>query len=117
MSSIRNEDLKITTNDRPSGARLIQLHGPLTMTTLFDFQDTVRQDRTRAILLDISDVPYMDSAGLGSVISTFVSCQGSKRGFAMFGISDRIQQLLDLTRVSGLMPCFASLEDAEAKMI
>ena len=115
MSSIRNEDLKITLSDRPSGARLIRLHGPLTMTTLFDFQDTIRQDRTRAILLDVTDVPYMDSAGLGCIISAFVSCQGSQRGFAMFGISDRIQALLDLTRVSDLMPCFASLEDAEAK--
>lgn len=115
MSSIRNEDLKITASERPSGARLIQLHGPLTMTTLFDFQDAIRQDRTKAILLDVTDVPYMDSAGLGSIISAFVSCQGSQRGFAMFGISDRIQALLDLTRVSGLMPCFATLEDAEAK--
>jgi anti-sigma B factor antagonist len=115
MSSIRNEDLKITASDRASGARLIQLHGPLTITTLYDFQDAVREDRTRALLLDITDVPYMDSAGLGSVISAFVSCQGSQRGFAMFGISERIQQLLDLTRVSGLLPCFASLEDAEAK--
>jgi anti-sigma B factor antagonist len=115
MSSIRNEDLKITTSDRESGARLIQLHGPLTLTTLYDFQDAVREDRTKALLLDVSDVPYMDSAGLGSVISAFVSCQGSQRGFAMFGVSDRIQQLLDLTRVSGLLPCFATLEDAEAK--
>ena len=115
MSSIRNEDLKITATERPSGARLIQLHGPLTMSTLFDFQDAVRQDRTKALLLDVSDVPYMDSAGLGSVISAFVSCQGTQRGFAMFGISDRIQALLDLTRVSDLMPCFASLEEAEAK--
>jgi anti-sigma B factor antagonist len=115
MSSIRNEDLKITASDRASGARLIQLHGPLTITTLYDFQDAVREDRTRALLLDITDVPYMDSAGLGSVISAFVSCQGSQRGFAMFGISERIQQLLDLTRVSGLLPCFASLEEAEAK--
>jgi anti-sigma B factor antagonist len=115
MSSIRNEDLKITTSERESGALLIQLHGPLTLTTLFDFQEAVRKDRTKALLLDITNVPYMDSAGLGSVISAFVSCQGSHRGFAMFGVSDRIQQLLDLTRVSSLLPCFKSLDDAEAK--
>jgi anti-sigma B factor antagonist len=116
MSSIRNEDLKITVSDRPSGARLLQLNGPLTLSTLFEFQETVRQDKTKPVLLDVSGVPYMDSAGLGSVISAFVSCQGSHRGFAMFGVSDRIQQLLDVTRVSGLMPSFASLEDAEAKL-
>jgi anti-sigma B factor antagonist len=85
------------------------------LSTLYDFQDTVRQDRIKAILIDMTDVPYMDSAGLGSVISAFVSCQGSQRAFALFGVCDRIQQLLDLTRVTGLLPCFATLEDAEAK--
>src|SRR5271170_2471176 len=103
MSSIRNEDLKITTTDRPSGARLLQLNGPLTLATLFDFQEMVRQDKTQPVLLDISGVPYMDSGGLGSVISAFVSCEGSHRAFGLFGVSERIQQLLDLTRVSGLM--------------
>ena len=116
MSSIRNEELKITTSDRPSGARLLQLNGPLTLSTLFDFQETVRQDKTKPLLLDVSEVPYMDSGGLGSVISAFVSCQGSHRGFALCGVSERIQQLLDVTRVSGLMPCFASLEEAEASL-
>jgi anti-sigma B factor antagonist len=116
MSSIRNEELKIATSDRPSGARLLQLSGPLTLSTLFDFQEVVRQDRTKSLLLDVSEVPYMDSAGLGSIISAFVSCQSSHRAFGLFGISDRIQQLLDVTRVSGLMPCFASLEEAEAKL-
>jgi anti-sigma B factor antagonist len=116
MSSIRNEELKITSSERPSGARLLQLSGPLTLSTLFDFQEVVRQDKTKPVLLDVSGVPYMDSAGLGSVISAFVSCQSSHRGFALFGVSARIQQLLDVTRVSGLMPCFASLEEAEAKL-
>lgn len=116
MSSIRNENLKITTSDLPSGARLIQLQGPLTLSTLFEFQEAVRADREKPILLDISGVPYMDSGGLGSVISAFVSCQGSHRGFGLFGVSERIQQLLDVTRVSGLMPSFASLEEAEAKI-
>lgn len=116
MTSIRNEDLKITISDRASGARLIQLSGPLTLSTLFTFQEAVRQDKTKPVLLDISAVPYMDSGGLGSVISAFVSCQSSHRPFGMFGVSERIQQLLDVTRVSGLMPSFASLEEAEAKL-
>jgi anti-anti-sigma factor len=116
MSSIRNEDLKITVSDRPSGARLLRLNGPVTISTLFDLQETVRQDKTKPLILDLSSVPYMDSAGLGSVISAFVSCQGSHRGFALFGVSDRIQQLLDVTRVSGLLPSYASLEEAEAKL-
>jgi anti-sigma B factor antagonist len=116
MSSQRNEDLKITISNRASGARLIQLNGPLTLSTLFDFQEAIRLDKTKPILLDVSGVPYMDSGGLGSVISAFVSCQSASRPFGLFGISERIQQLLDVTRVNGLIPCFGSAEEAEDKL-
>ena len=116
MPSVRKEDLKVAVSDLPSGVRLLQLNGPLTLSTLLEFQEAVRQDKTKSLLLDVSGVPYMDSAGLGTVISVFVSCQSSHRGFGMFGICDRIQQLLDLTRVSSLMPCFSSLEEADSKL-
>jgi len=113
MTSDRNEDLKLTITDRPSGVRLIELTGPLTITTLFDFQNVARSERTKPVVIDITGVPYMDSAGLGCLISVFTSCQASGRGFGLFGIAPRIQTLFEVTRVNGLLPCFPSLETAE----
>ena len=107
------ESLTIETLDGTSGARILKVSGPLTLQSLFEFQDVVRQERTKPIILDISGVAYMDSAGLGSVIGAFTSCQRTDRGFAITGISDRIRTLLAVTKVDGFLPCFDTFEAAE----
>jgi anti-anti-sigma factor len=108
------EDLKIEVLDSPSGARIFKLSGPLTIRTLFDFQDAARRAISQPVILDLGGVPYMDSAGLGCVISVFTSCQREKRGFGIVGVADRIRTLFQITHVDGLLPCFASTEAAEA---
>ena len=102
--------------DSPSGARIVKMIGALTLRTLFDFQQTVRQETTKAVILDLSGVSYMDSAGLGSVISVFTSCQRNNRAFAVTGMNERINTLFAVTHVDGLLPCFATLPEAEASI-
>ena len=111
-----SQKFKIETRDSASGARILKLIGPLTIQTLFDFQHVVREETTKPLILDLCEVPYMDSAGLGCVVSAYTSCQRNDRSFAMTGISCRIQTLFAVTHVDGLLPCFDSLEAAEASM-
>jgi anti-sigma B factor antagonist len=113
----RSEELKIESSDTPKGARLIKLAGPLTLRTLFDFQDASRKELSKPVIVDITDVPYMDSAGLGAIISIFASCQRTKRGFAVTGLSERIRTLFEVTHCDGLLPCFKTPEEAEAAVL
>lgn len=116
MTPGRSEDLIIEMSESPKGARLIKLKGPLTLRTLFEFQTVSRQETVKPDIVDLSEVPYMDSAGLGSVISLFASCQRNNRGFALTGVSERIRTLFQVTHVDGLLPCFASLDEADAAL-
>ena len=95
----------------------MKLSGPLTLQTLFEFQTAARQDHSKPIIVDISQVPYMDSAGLGCVISILASCQRTKRGFAVIGLTERIRTLFEVTGVNGLIPCFDTLDAAEAAVM
>ena len=108
------QNFRIELLDSASGARIIKLTGPLTIQTLFEFQDVARQQTEKPVIIDVTAVPYMDSAGLGSVVSVFTSCERAGRGFALTGLSDRIRTLFQITHVDGLLPVFASLELAEA---
>jgi anti-anti-sigma factor len=108
------QNLSIELLDSDSGARIMKLIGPLTIQTLFEFQDLARQQTDKPVIIDVSGVPYMDSAGLGVVVSVFTSCQRTGRGFALTGLSDRLRTLFRITQVDGLLPCFPSLELAEA---
>jgi len=99
--------------DSPKGARMMKLTGPLSLKTLFDFQQISRTETMRPVIVDLSGVPYLDSAGLGSIISLFASCQRTSRGFGIIGVSERIRTLFEVTHCDGLLPCFESIEAAD----
>jgi len=110
------EDLKIEVEQRPSGASVVQLQGALTLNSLFEFQDLMRKQAAPAIILDMSGVPYMDSAGLGAVLGVLASCQRHNRGFGVTGVTDRIKTLFTVGRVDGLIPTFESVAAAESRV-
>ena len=92
---------------------MIKLTGPLVLSNLFEFQDASRREADKSVIVDISGVPYMDSAGLGAVISIFASCQRTNRGFAITGVSPRIKTLFQVTHCDGLLPCFETVAAAD----
>lgn len=44
------------------GGRVLRLNGPLTLSNCFEFQNLVRADRDTNLIVDLSAVPYVDSA-------------------------------------------------------
>jgi anti-anti-sigma factor len=111
-----SQPFKIETLDSACGAKILKLLGPLTLQSLFDFQDVVREQTGHSLIVDLSGVEYMDSAGLGCVVSAYTSCQRHDRSFAIIGLTSRIQTLFKVTHVDGLLPCFDSLAAAEASV-
>ena len=103
----RNEDLHLEIVQRPSGVQLIQLSGPLTLRTLFEFQEAARHHAGHPLVVDAADVPYMDSAGLGALIGIFASCQRTGQKFGISRVPERVQVLFEMTGVAGMLPCFA----------
>ena len=91
---------------------ILRLRGPLTMENLASFQSALRRGNAPILFLDLSEVPYMDSAGLGSLVSAHVSVQKSGRRVVLTGVNERIGKLFEITRVESLFLTFPSLPDA-----
>ncbi len=91
---------------------ILKLSGPLTLGNMFGFQDQFRQMKPAFLLVDMSDVPYVDSAGLGVLVNGFVSAQDGHRRFALAGVTPRIQALMELTKVHTIIPVFENVEQA-----
>jgi anti-sigma B factor antagonist len=94
--------------------RILRLDGPLVMTTIFEFQATVRADKSQALIIDFSNVPYVDSAGIGALVGAYVTRQHGGRSLALVGVSDRIHNALKVTRVEQFFHFFDSVSAAEA---
>lgn len=94
--------------------RILCLKGPLTISNLFDFQARVRSNNLPALILDLSGVPYIDSAGIGALVGAYVSQQRSGRSLALAGVGERLHNALKITHVESFFQFFDSLPAAEA---
>jgi anti-sigma B factor antagonist len=101
---------------RHEGQRVLALSGPLTLTTLFEFQDAVRAESPPITIIDLSAVPFVDSAGLGSIINAHVSCAKSGRRLALAGVPDRVRTLLQITGVQHVFAVFPNAQEAQEKL-
>ena len=70
------------------------LPGLSTMTNLFDFQSQVRTDTSRTLMLDFTNVPYVDSAGIGALVGAYVTHQKDGRSLFLIGVNQRVQNAL-----------------------
>jgi anti-anti-sigma factor len=92
---------------------ILKVTGPFTMTDVFDFQNTIRDDASPVTLIDLTDVPYMDSAALGSLLGFHVSCQRESRKYGLFGVADRLKTLFRVAGVDGMLNIYPSAVEAE----
>jgi anti-sigma B factor antagonist len=81
---------------------------------LFDFQTRLREEKSRGIVIDLSDVPYIDSAGIGVLVNGMVSCKNHDRTLVLTGVTERVMTVLRVTRVDTLFHFAKSKADAEA---
>jgi anti-sigma B factor antagonist len=95
------------------GQRILRLNGPLTITTLFDFQSRVRSDTSQVLMLDFANVPYVDSAGIGALVGAYVTHSKDGRVLYMIAVNDRVQSALKVTRVEQFFHFVPSVEAAE----
>jgi anti-sigma B factor antagonist len=105
--------------DREAGkapsTRIVRLTGPLTLRNVFDLQAQMRAEEPATItILDLTGVPYMDSAGMGVVVNYHVHCQNRGGKFVAAGVSPRILELFKITKVDAVIRMAANSEEAEA---
>jgi anti-anti-sigma factor len=105
--------------DREAGklasTRIIRLTGPLTLRNVFDLQTQMRAEEPATItVLDLSGVPFMDSAGLGVVLNYYVHCKNRGGKFVAAGVSPRILELFKMTNVDSVIRMAANSDEAEA---
>jgi len=82
-----------------AGERTLRLTGPLVLANLFDFQAKIRSDSSRTLNLNFAAVPYVDSAGIGALVGAYVTREKDGRGLYLIGVSQRVKDALQVTRV------------------
>lgn len=77
----------------------MKLSGPLTIATLYEFQNLVRGGTPVSLVLDVSQVPYVDSAGVGALVGAYVRLQKDHHTISLVGTNERVRNTLKVTQV------------------
>lgn len=94
-------ELQIETVNSPEEA-VVRCTGRITSATSADLQSTVRGiiPQTKRIVLDLTDVTYMDSSGLGAVVSIYVSARRQQCQLRLINLNQRLKELFRLTQMA-----------------
>lgn len=104
-----------TTNGTKEGTVILALDGPLTLGNMFSLQNDLRTLKPECLIMDLSKVPYMDSAGLGVIMNYYVSAQGHNRKFFLAGVNERVHALMEMTKVDSVLKTVDNVEAAETQ--
>jgi anti-anti-sigma factor len=79
----------------------LMCHGRVVFDSIPALQDEVRTAIAQAqtIVLDLTDVRYMDSSGLGALVGLYVSAKRNGKQLKLINLSDRVLELLRLTKL------------------
>ena len=95
------------------GLCTLKLTGPFTLSDVFEFQGLVRENHPPATIIDLTDVPYIDSAALGAILGFHVSCQRHGFKYALVGVSQRLATMFNVAGVQGMLTICPTLDQAE----
>lgn len=92
-----------------------KLTGRLALETVHDFIETMRPEPAAHLVLDMTGVTFVDSAGVGALVSLFVSRKNHGKTFALAGLANHAKAVIEVAGLTKYLPIFTSVEQATAK--
>jgi anti-sigma B factor antagonist len=92
---------------------IVTIHGEISMNKGGDvvLKDKVRslvQQGFKKLLIDLGDVPYVDSAGLGELTQAYVSVKNGGGTLKLVRVTKRLKDLLAITKLVTVFESFDS---------
>jgi anti-sigma B factor antagonist len=93
---------------------IIDIEGDVTSAaenTLMDAYNQASSGDPKVIILNFSKLAYMNSSGIGLLVTLLIRIQRQRQRLLAFGLSDHYQQIFELTRLNeaiGIYPTEAA---------
>ena len=99
-----------------NGVTILDLKGKITLgegdEALKDKINSLLLQERKRILLNLADVPYIDSAGLGEIVRTYTTVSRQGGQLKLVNLTKRITDLLMITKLLTVFETFESESDA-----
>lgn len=111
--------LEINVEASPDGAgyHILRLTGEVDAYTVGEFREALAGiEDVHWLIVDLSEVPFMDSAGLGALIGGIRRVREAEGDVAVVSTTAGLNRLLHTTGFDRIVPVTESLEEALAEL-
>ena len=98
-------------------ACILDIEGDITAFSeeaLMDAYTEGAADGVRAVILNFTGLEYMNSGGIGLLVTVLVRANRAKQKLLAFGLTEHYQQIFELTRLDEAIGIYATEADALA---
>jgi anti-sigma B factor antagonist len=109
---------KLDVEKLPSSNEALTIYkatGKLSLETVNEFLPALRAETAQRVVLDMSGVSFLDSAGVGALVSLFVSRRNQGKEFGLAALAPQGVAVVTVAGLQNLLPIYKTVEDATAK--
>ena len=109
--------MDVIVDRRPGGIAIVRLGGRLDLLSAAEFRQRLAQavaEGNRRLIVDLAEVPFVDSSGLGALISGLKTARLAGGDLRIARPTDQARSLLELTVLDRVLRPYPSIEEALA---
>src|SRR5882762_11696399 len=105
--------LELEKQPSSNGSVLVtKLNGKLSLETVSNFLQTMRPESVQLLVLDMSGVAFLDSAGVGALVQLFVHRRNNSQEIALVALTQQGNAVMQVSGLTSLLPIFATVDEA-----
>jgi len=105
--------LEINQQSSDNGTVVAQLTGKLSLETVNRMLQELRAATADKLVLDMSGISFLDSAGVGALVQLFVHRRSKGQKFALAALTQQGTAVMQVSGLVKLLPNFPTVEQAK----
>jgi anti-anti-sigma factor len=91
--------------DRTPAEIVVHCTGKIRSDTTQQLKATVKPllSESKSVVLDLTDVAYMDSSGLGTVVGLYISAKAARSQLTLINLNEHLKEIFSITRIGQAM--------------
>lgn len=98
--------------DNGNGTVVTRLDGKLSLETVNSFLQTMRKEQGKHLVLEMSGLSFLDSAGVGALVSLFVTRKHAGKTMILASLTKQAIAVLQVSGILKLIPTYPTVEAA-----
>ena len=111
--------MEITTREVSDAVVVLEIAGDIDIYNTGDLKTIINkvvEDGKKHIVFDMSQVPYIDSSGIGALIATLTKLKKAGGSLKIIRAHDSVKKVFELTKMTSFFEIYDSEEEAMEKI-